>query len=286
MSRKWRGDLAGLAVAMVAFWVFAGCPGSMERSEDDSSGPGGEGGEVEGEAIVANATADEDGLAADWPDGWLVVRQEEWMPVLDAFGRSLHAARDDFRNGDREAAAAEIRRGIAFLEAQITGASVRDRGAGESAIATLRELAERLSGDEEVTLEQLDIALANAYRFDLEREALVDDSSSEPYLDRPGAHLRLAVARYLENEPDEAAREIDRASAYLRLEGNRHDEAGERAQLVEAAQDLERVAARVRAFEIGDSAELGRAFEPSMQLWRRLAGDRASSPQASSSVPE
>jgi hypothetical protein len=262
--------MAGLAVATLALWLAPGCPGTNGLSEGDPTSADDEGA-AQSEGPSAGPRTLEKGNVEDWPDGWLVVRQEEWIPVVDGLGQSLHAARDDFQNGDREAAEAQIRRGITLLEGQLSGASARDRQAIASAISTLRTFADRLAGDTEVTVEQLDIAFANAYRFNLEREGLVvEQSTSQPYLDRPEAHLRRAIERFLDDEPEEAAREIDRASAYLRVEANRR-EAAERAQLVDAAQELEHVAARVRVLEIRDRTELSRVFDPVLRQWRQLA---------------
>lgn len=248
MRRTWSPVPTALAAALFVFWVSPGC----ERTPDST-------------------VEDRDSSDSAWPEGWLVVQHEEWIPVLDELGRSLHSARGVFQNGDRTAAISEIQRGIVFLETQTSAASARDRASIESAISTLRTLKARLSSGDDVSLEQLDIAFVNAYRSDMAREALVvQTGSAVPYLDRPEAHLKQAVVRFQSYRAEEAANEIDKAAAYLHLEANRLDLL-ERAQLVEAAQDLEHTAARLRLDEIRDFTELDRVFEPVVQQWRLLA---------------
>jgi hypothetical protein len=208
----------------------------------------------------------------------MVVKQEEWIPVLDTLGRQLHRARGAYQAGDLGTAGAHIRIGLTYLEAQVADANARDRAALESAIATLQAIRGRLSREDGVTLEQLDIAFTNAYRFDLGREALVIQAhSAAHYLAQPDEHLQRAIERFLANETEDAAREIDRAAAYLRLEANRLDLA-ERAFLVDAAQELEHMAARMRLQEIQDRAELDGAFAPVRQRWHELARPPAPAP--------
>lgn len=272
MKRPWGRSPATLGAAALALSALAGCPAPPATSEQDAGDSLREGTTVtEQDATASGAGAPEDGDAGAWPEGWVVARHEEWIPVLDELGLRLHAARRAFTAGDRTATSEEIQEGLRFLETQRRGASVRDLAAIDSATATLRSLAARLAAREDVTLEQLDIAIANAYRSDLERAALVvETGTAEPYLSRPEAHLQRAVDLFLAGESGQAAREVDRAAAYLRLEGNRL-EVAERAQLTEAAQGLERVAAQLRLEEIGSRAELDRAFDPALQAWRRLA---------------
>lgn len=279
MKKKWDRKLTVLVVTMLVSWGSPGCEDTTEMSGDDMIVSAIEEGEGEGEDTEFQAQSDEEEVATAWPEGWMVVHQEEWIPVLDDLGRRLHSARRSLSNGDRTAAAADVRSGLVYLEAQVSDANERDQAALARAIATLRAVMDRLSSEEEVTLEQLDIAFANAYRSDLEREALVvQTGSAVPYLERPEAHLNLAIERFLANDDVAAAREVDRASAFLRLEGNRLDLA-QRALLIEAAQDLEHVAARLRLSGIRERTELDRVFDPVNEQWRALA--RASSPPRS-----
>jgi hypothetical protein len=271
MRSKWGRRQTTLVVTMLVFWVSPGCDEAPEMSGEGMMISADNELEGEGEDIAQGSQACAE-VAVAWPEGWLVVRHEEWIPVLDDLGRRLHEARSSFQSGDLPATIDGIRTGVIFLEAQLSDASAQDRAALESSITVLRAIMSRLNEDEEVTLEQLDIALTNAYRSDLEREALVvETGSSVPYLERPERHLQLAIERFMvDNGEEEAAREIERASAYLRVEANRRD-SGERAQLIEAAQDLEYVAARVRNFELRDRSQLDRVFEPVVQRWRQLA---------------
>ena len=282
MKENRRRRLTVLIVAVLALCVSTGCPVPPEPSESDSfsTAKDVDNSGLEDKAFPAKAIADvetdpakesaEESLTP-WPEGWMVAHREEWIPVLDELGLHLHSARAAFSRGDRSVAATEVRGGIDFLERLSSEASDRDRAALENAITTLQAIADRLSMDREVTVEQIDIAFTNAYRSDLEREALVvDTDSAVHYLERPEKHLERALEQFVANETQAAASEIDKASAFLRLEGNRLDLA-ERAQLITSAQDLEHVAARLRLKEIRERAELERVFEPVRQQWRRLA---------------
>jgi hypothetical protein len=252
---------AGIIVTLtLALWVSPGCEESLEIPEDSIF--------ISDNDVEARNCRDP---ATAWPEGWMVAHHEEWLPVLDDLGRRLHDARETFQNGDRAIAAAEIRSGLVFLEGQLADSSERDRAALENAISTLRVIADRLSDGESVTLEQLDIAFVNAYLSNLEREALVvDTDATEPYLGRPDRHLERALQAFLDGAAEDASREVDMASAYLYLEGNRL-EFGERAELNKAAQDLEHLSARLRLQQIDDREDLNDAFEPARQRWQRHA---------------
>lgn len=263
-----RGSLTARVGPVLPLLFFWGCQGTASVLEDEGTTSANE--QFQAQQMEHEATT--------WPAGWMVVKQEEWIPVLDTLGRQLHRARGAYQAGDLGTAAANIRVGLTYLEAQVADANARDRAALESAIATLQAIRGRLSSEDGVTLEQLDIAFTNAYRFDLGREALVIQAySAAHYLAQPDEHLQRAIERFLANETEDAAREIDRAAAYLRLEANRLDLA-ERAFLVDAAQELEHMAARMRLQEIQDRAELDGAFAPVRQRWNEFARPPAPAP--------
>ena len=247
---------------VLTIWASTGCETNTEMSEDDQMPSGNDGTSREG------IDTEE---APEWPDGWMVVNQPEWIPILDELGRRLHAARGAFLSGNRRDTIENIRQGIVYLEAQVPDSSERDRTALTTATTILRAIMRRFADGEEVTVAQLDIAFANAYFSDLERENLVvETGSTVRYLEQPESHLQLAIEHFLAGDSEGAARDIDRASAYLYLEGHRLG-LSERAELNEAAQNLERLAARLRIVDIQDRAELDRVFEPAIRSWRQHA---------------
>lgn len=276
MKSRWGQIQAAIVVTMLVFWASPGCNETPEIS-DEAMMISADNDIAENDESNVQGTQDCYDEEVSWPEGWLVMRHEEWIPVLDDLGRRLHEARGSFRSGDLSATIEGVRAGVLFLEAQLSDASEQDRAALESSISVLRAIMSRLTEEEEVTLEQLDIAFTNAYRSDLERAALVvETGSAVAYLEQPERHLQLAIEQFIVDDGEqEAAREIERASAYLRVEANRRD-SGERAQLIEAAQDLEHIAARTRNFEMRDRSQLNQAFEPVVQTWRQLAHGSAS----------
>lgn len=152
-----------------------------------------------------------------WPDGYIVVSEEEWIPVVNPAGEKLAAARKAFVAGDTRAAAESLRAAAKAIGADTALATVEERSALERDEQVLDRLADQLASGA-VEREAFERALTDAYRRDATVTWLhLQDEAFEPFLERPSGHTQAALAALARNDNEEAAAEIRRAAAFFRL---------------------------------------------------------------------
>jgi hypothetical protein len=175
-------------------------------------------GEASGAAPAQNAAANTAGAATVWPDGWILLSEEEWIPVLDDVGNDLIKARTAFAKGDRKAAAQDVRGAVSSLEKRKEGLSPDALGRLAQVSSDLGALAARLEGTDAIPQTDLDRALGSAYRSvaDVEWVYLREDIWV-PTFERPAEHFQRALALLDQGQGATAADEIQRGAGYFRL---------------------------------------------------------------------
>jgi hypothetical protein len=194
------------------------------------------------------------------PDGWYVIDEKQFIPVLDDLGRHMLAARESFLNKDNKAAATHVREGAAFLTNEESKAREEDREKLKSAVADLNNLAAGLDKDAVKNVRQIDAAYANAHQADMERLWVVaDERIWVPYIQEPDSHFRRAHENFLKKDYRAAATEIRKAVAYVKLESARAATDSKKA-LNASAQELEALAKEVEKGAVKDVKRLDDAF--------------------------
>lgn len=172
-------------------------------------------------------TAAEPSAAPVWPDGWLFISDQEWLPVLDETGKYLLSAREYFASGDSAGAASQTRDAVGAIRRQEPPCDARERASLEQEAQKLEQLAMRLELRQDVSAAELTTTIAAAYR----NTAMVtwlhlDDETWHATLQKPQRHFERALALLSKRSGSDAADEIRRGAGYLRLApaGARADE--------------------------------------------------------------
>lgn len=153
-----------------------------------------------------------------WPDGWLFISDQEWLPVLDETGKDLLSAREYFASGDSAGAASQTREAVGAIRLQEPPCDARERASLEQEAQTLEQLAMRLEQRQDVSAVELTATIAAAYR----NTAMVtwlhlEDETWQATLQKPQRHFERALVLLSKRRSSDAADEIRRGAGYLRL---------------------------------------------------------------------
>ena len=195
------------------------------------------------------------------PDGWLIVDNETFIPVVDKLGEHLSQARRDYLKGDNEAAAVAMREGSAFLKQELPQANKQSQTGLKQASDDLMKNASLVQMGEIDSVKDLDKVFATAYQADTEHLWLVaDEQDWIPIVEMPQQHWQAAKDYYLDKNNRAAATEIRKGVAFLNLEANRTTDGGIKTNILNSAQNLEQLANDVKAGKVSDVKMLDRGF--------------------------
>ena len=199
-------------VTVLALWGVACSKGSNVADSNSATAP-----------VAATArSASKSEIASKTPEDWIVVQDEDYIPVIDDLSRKLQSARKAFLMKDQSTAAADIRAVADLLSTETSGAS---RGLKENidvAMKQLSALAADLDSKQTVEAKRFDAVIAAAHHADLDSDWLVlDESSWYPYVDEPDLHFKNAHQSFLAKNYDKAAEEIRKGEAFVKLEARR-----------------------------------------------------------------
>ena len=181
-------------------------------------------------------------IASKTPEDWLVVQDQDYIPVIDDLSRKLQSARKAFLMKDPATAATDVRAAADLLSKETSGASPGLKENIDVAMKQLSALAADLDSKKTVEAKRLDAVIAAAHRADLDSDWLVvDESSWYPYVDEPDRHFQNAHQSFLAKDYDKAAQEIRKGEAFVKLEARRAS--GEvKHSLNSSAQELDKLA--------------------------------------------
>jgi len=152
-----------------------------------------------------------------WPDGYLVVSEAEWIPVINEAGKQLEAAHKDFVAGDKNRTVADLHAASNAIRGDREMAQPDEQKQLDQSAKSLDQLAERFAQGK-VRDEAFEQALVKAYRDDVRVSWLYsEDSEIQPYLDRPSEHTARALSMLSKHDGADAAKEIRRSAAFFRL---------------------------------------------------------------------
>jgi hypothetical protein len=161
-------------------------------------------------------------IAPKIPEGWIVVQDKDYIPVIDGVSRKLESARKAFMMKDPAAAATDVRATAELLSKQTSGASQGSKENIDVAMKQLNALATDLDGKRTVAVNRFDAVIATAHRADLATDWLVvDESSWYPYIEEPNRHFHNAHDAFLAKDYPKAAEEIRKGEAFVQLEASR-----------------------------------------------------------------
>jgi hypothetical protein len=156
--------------------------------------------------------------ATIWPDGYLVISEQEWIPVLDETGEKLQTARKDFVGGNQSKAASELRAAVSTIRDHEKKRKDLDKQELESSAKQLEGLAAQLEQHKAVTQEELDKVLTHAYSADAAISWLyLEEESWRPTFERPREHFARALDLLDKHDNAAAAAEIRRGTGFFQL---------------------------------------------------------------------
>jgi hypothetical protein len=221
--------LSGGVIALMLVGAAFGQSGSGERTA----------------AKTAVATTGHSGskpeIAPQIPEGWIIIQDKDYIPVIDGVSRKLESARKAFMMKDPAAAATDVRATAELLSKQTSGTSRGLKETIDVAMKQLNALATDLDNKKTVGVKRFDAVIATAHRADLATDWLVvDESSWYPYIDEPNRHFRNAHEAFLAKDYDKAAEEIRKGEAFVQLEASRAS-GDVKQSLDSSAQELEKL---------------------------------------------
>jgi len=176
-------------------------------------------------------------------DEWIVVQNEDYIPVIDDVSRKLQSARKAFMMKDPAGAATDLRATAKLLSKETSSVSSGLKENIDAATKQLSELATDLDSRKTVGVKRFDAVIGTAHRADLATDwVVVDQSSWYPYIEEPDRHFRNAHQSLLGKDGEKAAQEIRKGEAFVKLEASRA-RGDVQHSLNLSAQELEKLAA-------------------------------------------
>jgi hypothetical protein len=221
--------LPGSAIALIFVGAAFSQSGSGERTAAKTA------------AATTGHSGSKPEIAPKTPEGWIVIQDKDYIPVIDGVSRKLESARKACMMKDPAAAATDVRATAELLSKQTSSTS---RGLKENidvAMKQLNALSTDLDSKKTVGVKRFDAVIATAYRADLATDWLVvDESSWYPYIDEPNRHFRNAHVAFVAKDYDKAAEEIRKGEAFVHLEASRAS-GDVKQSLDSSAQELEKL---------------------------------------------
>jgi len=196
--------------------------------------------------VTSSPSGSKPEIAPQTPEDWIVVQDEDYIPVIDDVSRKLQSARKAFMMKDPRAAATDVGATAELLSKQTSGASRELKENIDVATKRLSELATDLDSKKTVGVKRFDEVIATAHRADLASGwMVVDESSWYPYIEEPNRHFRNAHEAFLAKDYDRAAQETRKAEAFVTLEAGRAS-GDVKYALNLSAQELDKLAADMK----------------------------------------
>jgi hypothetical protein len=209
---------------------------------------------------VTSQSAPKSEIAAKTPDDWIIVRDEDYIPVIDDLSRKLQSARKAFMAKDPATAAADIRATADLLSKETPGSTRELKENIDVAMKQLSALAADLDSKKTVEVKRFDAVVATAHRADLDHDWLVlDESSWYPYIEEPDRHFQNAHQSLVAKDYAKAAQEIRKGEAFVKLEASRAS-GDVKPLLNSSAQELEKLAVDTKRGTVKDVAEADDTF--------------------------
>ena len=202
--------LSGSAMALMLLGAAYGQSGRVDTAAAKTS------------VVDASGPGSKPEIAPKTPEGWIVIQDKDYIPVIDGVSRKLESARKAFMMKDPAAAATDVRATAELLSKQTSGTSRGLKETIDAAMKHLNALATDLDNKKTVGVKRFDAVIATAHRADLATDWLVvDESSWYPYIDEPNRHFRNAHEAFVAKDYDKAAEEIRKGEAFVQLEASR-----------------------------------------------------------------
>ena len=237
--------LATLIIASTL--TIGGCQQKQDRTQAEAT-----------QVSQTSQTKSDDSIA---PDGWVVVDEQTFIPVVDKLGEKLSLARQAYLKGDNNAAAIAMREGSAFLTQEMLNTSQEAQANLKKASDELMEKASIVQMGEIDSVEELDRIFVKAYQADVQHRWLfVDESEWIPVVEMPQQHFMTAKQDFQAQDYPAAATQILKGAELLKLESNRTRDSELKSNMLGAAHDLEQLAGEIKQGKVSDVDELDRGF--------------------------
>ena len=207
------------------------------------------GNQIQQPSLASAPTGQRPAAADPWRD-WLVVQENQHVPVVDQRGRDFQQARESFLKLDFQTAAQKTREAAGFLAEQLNLAPEKDRQKISAVLVDLNRLAQQLDRQAVESLDQVDAVFVRAHQADMEHSwALIGAEHWRPLAAAPEAHFRLADQAFHRKDFKAAATEIRKAVGLLKLEDTRRTP--DRQELASSVRALSQLADQVEKDSAG-----------------------------------
>jgi hypothetical protein len=199
--------------------------------------------------------------AKPWPEQWVVVEEERWVPVVVDLDRDLVAARAAFVKGDRKGAKAALVAGAAWLQKEKKEASENRAGEYDKASGELIALAARVEKGDKITLAEFEKSLGRTYPEDLDGLWSVQQTEAVvTFMEQSSPHFLRARELIGNRDNAHAAYEVRRGADWLALVAVDSRKGQDRDRLRNSVANLRRVASDIENGRIAFPNDLNNAL--------------------------
>jgi hypothetical protein len=196
---------------------------------------------------------------------WLYGGEDIWIPVVDTLGSELSSASRTLEDHQPADAAKALRAGAVFLESETEKLTPEGRAKVKAAAVNLKNLADTIDSGAKVTIEELQTQIREAFSVDMDyRWGTTDISEWVPVVLEVQTHFEEARGQLEAQRPQEAATELRKAAALLRLEAGRIG--GDAKKAIEGSWfEVRQLAAKTQTGGVTDIAKMERVAASSCQ---------------------
>lgn len=239
-----------------------------------------------GEDLGLNASVAPE--AAPAAGEYIEIDDQTYIPVVDPLTRHLQAAHQAFADSNMAETAHQIRESAALLkEEALKPVGEPAKSALNNEAADLEQLAKTIEKGQMTDAQKLNAALLTAYQFDVDyRLANISAQEFSPVVEWPVTQLGNAVEAIAGHNNKEAAADIYKAMAVLRLDAARTTDPTIHTALETAITGLDQVAGQVSAGKLTSNTAIDQAI---LSAYHALANHhflRAQAAQAAGNMQE
>jgi len=200
-------------------------------------------------------------------EGWLVIEEDIFIPVLDELGHHLFWAKKMFLKGENTFAAYAVRNAADALMRQLHFASPKGKEEIMGAVRDLITLADNLDTGKVSKEKDLDTAFKKALQADQEHLFLVvsaQEWTPAKIKKMKELHLKRAREYFVKGEMKEAANRIRKAIAYMELEAKKAPQES-KAAIQASIAELKKLAKEVESGTVKAVEKLDEAIKHAKQ---------------------
>jgi hypothetical protein len=178
-----------------------------------------------------------------WPEQWVVVEEDRWIPVTIDLDRDLVTARNAFVRKDHKRVISALEAGITWLKEAKGRAPEKRAGEFDKARTALEKLAAKVKAGDQIPISDFDKGLGQVYPKDMKGLWSAEQIDAVlRFMESPSPHFANARKLLNKKEYDGAADEVRRGADWLALVALNSEESEDRDALDKTVANLRQVA--------------------------------------------